>query len=395
MPLRVGVAGLGAVAQAVHLPLLARHPDRFTIAALCDLSPSLRETLGERYAVPAGRRVPTTDDLVGLPDLDAVIVLTSGSHGAISLAALEANLALFVEKPLAFTLRETDRLEELAIRKPGARLQLGYMKVHDPAVRRLAELLAEHGSPVARSIEVVVVHPPSEPQLAHANLLPPPSDVDPTALAGILTEQERLVDAALGPDGPPTLRKAYTNVVLGSICHELSILRAIASDPVAIDHVDLWPDDAWPPSVAIDGRLASGTRVSIRWHYLEGVPSYREEVRLHTDDRTYELVFPAPYLLHRPTTLTVTETDRRAVDLPARMRAERRAVHSSSEEAFERQLLAFHAFATDGTRPSSGITEGRIDIVTSQAVARRLAELRGWPIGGEAAQARATTEATS
>ncbi len=32
-PLRVGVAGLGAVAQAVHLPLLARLAGTFEIAA--------------------------------------------------------------------------------------------------------------------------------------------------------------------------------------------------------------------------------------------------------------------------------------------------------------------------------------------------------------------------
>jgi len=57
--LRVGVAGLGAVAQAVHLPLLARLPDAFQIAAICDLSPSLLAAIGERYGVPADARFAT------------------------------------------------------------------------------------------------------------------------------------------------------------------------------------------------------------------------------------------------------------------------------------------------------------------------------------------------
>ncbi|MBA2373413.1 MAG: gfo/Idh/MocA family oxidoreductase, partial [Chloroflexi bacterium] len=39
-PLRVAVIGLGAVAQAVHLPLLDRLTDRFRVAAIADLSPS-------------------------------------------------------------------------------------------------------------------------------------------------------------------------------------------------------------------------------------------------------------------------------------------------------------------------------------------------------------------
>jgi predicted dehydrogenase len=384
MPLRVGVAGLGAVAQAVHLPLLARHPDRFRIAAVADLSPSLRDAIGGRHDVPTGHRVALGEDLLTLEGLDAILVLTSGSHGAIAAAALHAGKTVFVEKPLAYTLAEVDRLADLAMSHPPGRLQLGLMKVHDPAVRRLGELLREHGDPI-RSIEVVIVHPPPEPQLAHANVLPPPRDVPSEALAAIREADGRLARAALGVEAPARLQRLYTNVVLGSIVHDLAIVRAIASDPVAIDHVDDWPEDAWPPSVSIQGRLADGARLSIRWHYLEGVPSYREEVRVHTAERTYELVFPAPYLLNRPTTLTVTEDDPGATRIPQHMRAERRSVHVSNEEAFETQLLAFHALAVDGTPPPSGIPAGRTDVIICQAVARRFAELRGWPIGGEAA----------
>ena len=60
---RVGVAGLGAVAQAVHLPLLARLGAAFEIAAIGDLSPELRGTLGDRYRVAAGARYATVEEL--------------------------------------------------------------------------------------------------------------------------------------------------------------------------------------------------------------------------------------------------------------------------------------------------------------------------------------------
>ena len=43
--IRVAVAGLGAVAQAVHLPLLARRWDLFEVAAVSDLSAGLRDAL--------------------------------------------------------------------------------------------------------------------------------------------------------------------------------------------------------------------------------------------------------------------------------------------------------------------------------------------------------------
>jgi predicted dehydrogenase len=108
--LRVGVAGLGAVAQAVHLPLLARLPDAYEIGALCDLSPALRAAIGDRYAVPPDRRVGSVAELLELPGLDGLLLLTSGSHGADALAALDRGLPVLCEKPLAFTAAEADVL---------------------------------------------------------------------------------------------------------------------------------------------------------------------------------------------------------------------------------------------------------------------------------------------
>ena len=55
-PIRVGVAGLGAVAQAVHLPLLARHADEFEIAAIC-------ETTGVHIDRQARKAMPFHDDI--------------------------------------------------------------------------------------------------------------------------------------------------------------------------------------------------------------------------------------------------------------------------------------------------------------------------------------------
>src|SRR5688572_19726217 len=109
-PLRVGVAGLGAVAQAVHLPLMARLPETFALAAICDLSASLTTTIGDRYRVPVGGRYPDVASMLESADLDGLIVLTSGSHGEVALAALERGLPVLCEKPLAVTRAEADRL---------------------------------------------------------------------------------------------------------------------------------------------------------------------------------------------------------------------------------------------------------------------------------------------
>ncbi|HVV58785.1 MAG TPA: Gfo/Idh/MocA family oxidoreductase [Gaiellaceae bacterium] len=369
-PLRIGVVGLGAVAQAVHLPLLAKHPDRFAVDALCDLSASTRDALGERYGVPAARRFADAHELIGAGGLDAIAILTSGSHGSLATAAARAGLAIFCEKPLAYTLAELDELEATS-----PVLQLGYMKLYDPAVERAARVLA--GRPAPRSIEVTVLHPPSAPQLAHAGLLPAPADVDAAVLAGIVAGEAAVNEAALGAVGAP-LASLYSDVLLGSIVHDLAVIRALAGGPLEVDDADVWPGDAPNGSVSLLGRLPGGTRVSIRWHYLEDYPAYREEVRVHDASGTVEVVFPAPYLLHAPTTLTVVEADGEA---------ERTSTTRSTVEAFERQWLAFAAFVAGGETPRAGLAEGREDVLTCQAAAALLAARLGVEIGGEAARA--------
>lgn len=364
---RLGIVGLGRVAQAVHLPLLVKHADLFAVSALCDLSPGVLDAIVERFPVASGRRYRQLGDLLGAGSLDAVMVLTSGSHGAACGAAVQAGLPVFCEKPLAYTLAEAD-----ALATPSLRLMVGYMKLYDPAVRRALGILAKRPPP--RSVEVTVLHPSAESQLTHVGLVGA-ADVPEETVAAQAAEAEMLVWEALGP-APPPLGRLYADVLLGSIVHDLALVRRLVGDPVRIEHVDVWPDQVFPPSVSVIGLLPGDVRVSIRWHYLDRYPAYREEVRVHDEQGTLALVFPSPWVLHAPTKLIVAEV----ADDGARTTR-----FGSTLEAFEEQLLAFHRLVVDDNPPAAGLAEGRADVVTCQRIVRRFAELRGLPIGGEAA----------
>lgn len=372
---RLGILGLGAVAQAVHLPLLDRLGDRFEIAAVADLSASLSLAIGERYRVPVPRRSTTLDALLAGDGLDALLILSSGSHGEAILAGLDRGLAVFAEKPVAWTLAEADAVAARLDADPRHKLQVGYMKLYDPAVVEGLAVAADInriGS--IRSIEVCVLHPTGERQLAHARLLPPPADIPPETIARLRDEQERLRSLALGPEAAE-LGRLYSDVVLGSIVHELALIRAFANDPTEIEAVDVWPADRWPPSVAITGRLNPDARFAIRWHFLPDYPAYREEVRVVGEQATIELEFPSPYLLHAPTDLRIAE-------LTGHARRDTR--EHSVAEAFEAELLAFHDLVVDGLKPKAGVAEGRADIVTSQRIVARRAVLAGLTVRTEA-----------
>jgi predicted dehydrogenase len=376
-PIRIGVAGLGAVAQAVHLPLLARLRDTFEIAALADIAPGPLAILGDRYRVPGANRFDSVEGLLDGAAIDALLVLTSGSHGMVALEALQRGIAVLCEKPLAYTLAEADAL----LAAPNAdRLLLGYMKAYDPAVREAARMRAVAGTSLGRlrQIEVTVLHPTSESQLGFVRLLSPPTHFAAGRLDDLRRATDERIAAAIGPAAEP-LGRLYGGILLSSVVHELSVIRAVAPDAgpfVAIDRVDTWPGDAFPGSVALAGRLEDGTRVSIGWHFLEDYPAYREDVRFHHVGGSVELTFPSPYRLHEPTILVVST---------GHDETRRQVRYEGIEEAFENELLAFADLVRTGAPASTGIAAGRADILTCQMAIARLGAQLGIAVGGEAA----------
>jgi predicted dehydrogenase len=367
----VGVIGLGAVAQAVHLPLLRKHPERFTIRAICDASPSTLAMIGERLGLATTARHDAAAGLLGA-DVEAVVVLTPGSHATIVDAALAGGRHVFAEKPLGYTRRECRELEGRAA-EVGRSLFVGYMKAYDPAVVAASGIVGRFAGPL-RSVEVVVLHPTAARQLAFAELPPPADDIPAEVLSASIAAWEALSREALG-DAPPALRRLYTDILLGSVIHDLAVIRALGLPRPAIDAARTWPDAAWPPSIEISGRVGDVARLSIRWHFLGDYPAYREEVRLHFEDGSLELTFPSPYLLHRPTRLTI-----RRPDGPA----ERVETVESPLESFEEELIAFHAAATAGAPIGTGPAEALDDTIVCQAIAAAVGRTASTPVGGEA-----------
>jgi predicted dehydrogenase len=319
--------------------------------------------VAERCAVPAAGRLERVEELLGAEGVDALLVLNSGSHGTICRLATTAGLPVFCEKPLAYTTAEVDALDATA------RVAVGYMKIYDPAVRRAAELLADR---TARSVEVLVLHPPAAAQLAHLRLSPA-GTVTPDLRAELEREEQRLLEQALGP-APAAARDLYRWKILGSVVHDLAVVRALAGRPVRWERIDAWPAGGLS-SVALDGVLEGGCRLSIRWHLLGRYPAYLEQVSVHDDYGTVRITFPSPYLASPAATLTVVDHDGGSP---------RTARLTSTASPFEEELVAFHRLVTASEPTAAGIAEGRADIVTCQRALRIYCEANRLPVGGEA-----------
>ncbi len=114
-PIRLGVIGTGLAVEKLHWPALKRMPDRFRVAAFCDLE---RPT-AEHFAGYSGAAMDdyTADyhDLLRREDVDAVLIsLPIPLNYAVTRAALEAGKEVICEKPSGANEAEGRAFVELA-----------------------------------------------------------------------------------------------------------------------------------------------------------------------------------------------------------------------------------------------------------------------------------------
>lgn len=109
---RVGIVGLGWVAQVFHLPLLTKFNDA-EVVAVCDKDKSRVRMIADRFGVP--NTYYDYDQMLLSEELDAVIVCTStDAHLPVTLACLKAGKDVFVEKPIARHYTEAVEMAEAA-----------------------------------------------------------------------------------------------------------------------------------------------------------------------------------------------------------------------------------------------------------------------------------------
>ncbi len=112
-PLRVGLIGFGHGGAVFHAPIVAAISE-FVLAAIVTADPDRTARAARDY--PSARILPSTDALWSMSrDLDLVVVASPNRfHVAHAMAAIDAGLAVVVDKPFAATAEEARRVVEAA-----------------------------------------------------------------------------------------------------------------------------------------------------------------------------------------------------------------------------------------------------------------------------------------
>ncbi len=138
--LRVGVLGAGRIGR-LHVGNLSTRIPGVEVAAVSDIYAAAAEKCAADFGIP--RAVKDPMEVIGAPDIDAVVICSStDTHADLIVAAAAAGKQIFCEKPIALGLEKIDASLD-AVEKAGVKLQVGFNRRFDSNYRRVHDLVRE------------------------------------------------------------------------------------------------------------------------------------------------------------------------------------------------------------------------------------------------------------
>jgi predicted dehydrogenase len=327
--------GLGEVAQIVHLPIIEALSTRYELAAICDISPSLVDHVGDRYGV--GQRYTDARDMIESETLDCVFVLNSDEyHAECVVAALDHGMHVLVEKPMCLSPGEAEQI--MAARdRSGKVVMVAYMRrfapAFDEAVRRLPDL-----GPLtyARVHDIIGQNRLIIDQTATVFR---PDDIPAAAMEDRWARGSALVKEALG-DVPEELAWTY-RLLCGLGSHDLSAMRELLGRPQRVISARQWRKGGF-----IVALLDYGDFVVTYETGVDDQVRFDAHLEVYGETGSMKVQYDTPYVRHLPTTLQVERTVGDSY--------ERSVVRPHLKDPYTHELEYFHDVVTTGGDPKTG-----------------------------------------
>ncbi|MER9518296.1 Gfo/Idh/MocA family oxidoreductase [Mesorhizobium sp. M0614] len=358
-PIRVGLIGLGEVAQSIHLPVLGDQRDRWVIAGVYDVSPSLMSLVTSEFAT--AKAFDTAEALINSPDIDAVFVLSSDdTHSRFVRAAIAANKHILLEKPACLTVREIDDLLALM---PGydKTLFVGYMRRYAPAY-----LAARDELPAFADItHVRIFDLISEGRhfLKKSQNVLYPQDIDPALLARGASERDALIREVVGADAPADLVRAYRGLTALS-SHHISAMRGLIGEPTRVLAAHRTNGSA-NTSVTFD----YGHFACLYDAVVDDLGLFDAMIEVRSNNRRVRIIYDTPYIRSLPTRLEVTDA--------GPFGPVTKTLGPLYGDAFSKELETFHRHITQGTKPLTDLADSRRDLALMAEIIERMKESGG------------------
>ena len=353
--LKVGVIGLGEVAQTIHLPILQMLSSKYEISALCDISVKLLENLGEQYNVE--NLYTDAIELTKQENLDVVFVINSDEyHTEAVVAAAENKKHILVEKPMCLTISDADKIIE-ARDKNGVQVMVGYMRRYAPAfIEGVKEIKKLEQINYAR---VRAIIGPNALMIEQSHNVQRYNDIPEGAMEDRFKRAKDMVDEAIG-DAPAEVRNAY-RLLCGLSSHDLSAMRELIGFPKRVLSAVQWKGGGYISAIFEHDNFYTT--------FETGVDKQRRfdaHLEVFSDTKQIKIQYDTPYIRQLPTTLSIKETIGDAF--------EEKIIRPTFKDAYTEELEYFYDVVTQGKTPKTTPEDFKEDLKLFKMIVDKLIE---------------------
>lgn len=226
------------VTQVVHVPTMNALSHLFQITYLYDVS---EEAMRHSQAKVAGSSRPklarTVQELCDAPEVELVIIASNHTfHASEATLALQAGKYVFIEKPIALTLQDTDQIIAADNAAGGSKVFIGYMRRYAAAfLDAVKEVETVEQVRYARVRDIIG---PNSLFVAQSGMYPRTFDdykeTDSNALQSkTASDMKQALEAELGVKATEQAETTWNMLsILGS--HDLSAMREILGMPEGV-----------------------------------------------------------------------------------------------------------------------------------------------------------------
>ncbi|KAB8240253.1 hypothetical protein BDV35DRAFT_374182 [Aspergillus flavus] len=354
--IKVGIIGCGMVTQVVHVPSLNSLSHLFQVTYLCDVS---EDAMKHSQLKVAGSCRPNTtrsvEELCNATEVELVLIASNHAfHASHAVLALQANKYVFIEKPIALTLQDTDRIIAADEAAGGARVFIGYMRRYAAA---FVDAVKEVGSiEQIRYARVRDIIGPNSVFMAQSGTYPKTfndyREADTEALrTKTLDDMEQALQAELGIAVTKETHMMWEMLsILGS--HDLSAMREIMGmpkgvigfSPCATVGSPFWSAIFQYPNFAV--AYESG---------VDQVARFDASIEIFGDTKTVKVCIDSPFIKGLPTTMVVKETLRDGSYMESTTRR-------TYEDPFMLELKEVYQWVAEGKIPKTTPSDARQDL---------------------------------
>jgi len=279
---KIGFIGVGSMGQCAHLKNYASFKDECEVVAIAELRQNTAKAVAAKYGI--SKVYHDAEEMLKNEKLDGIVASQQFTrHGILLKSILNANVPVFIEKPLAGSIPVAENILK-TIQSTKTPVMVGYHKRSDLACEYAKQLIEE----LKNSNELGA--------MKYIRILMPAGDWIAGGFSDLIScEEGSMPELEWDPADPSMDEKTYADYIsfVNYYIHQVNLMRFFLGEDYKVTYAD-------PGKVLIAGVSDSGVTCAIEMSPYSTTIDWQESVLVAFEKGYIKIELPAPLASNRP-----------------------------------------------------------------------------------------------